>query len=176
VYDGAVKWRDALSQAMADRSVQNVHALRIQMKRLRYRVELARDLGAEEAVALIKWFKSLQDRLGRWHDRQEMGRFITRALASSQVLMGEPRVAVELLKEVEKDIAVSAREVETFFKMASESEGRTLLDAWLKSYCEPAILSRDAQHAEAAPVELARDSNSEQPAPEASQEAGEIDR
>jgi CHAD domain-containing protein len=138
VDDGALKWREALARAMEDRSVQNVHALRIQMKRLRYRVELARDLGSDDARAVIQWFKSMQDRLGRWHDRQELSHFMTRALANSELLLKEPRVAVELLKEVEKDIAISAREVDAFFQLASNSEGRDRLDTWLKAFCHPA--------------------------------------
>jgi hypothetical protein len=138
VNDGAIKWREALSHAMEDRSVRSIHALRIQMKRLRYRVELARDLGADDARAVIQWFKSMQDRLGRWHDRLELARFITRALANSEVLLGEPGVAVELLKEVERDIGVSSREVDTFFQLVTHSEGRDRLDAWLNGYCRAA--------------------------------------
>ncbi len=87
VADAAVGVRLALERATADRSISNIHALRIQTKRLRYRVELTRDLGAHEAPALIQWFKLLQDRLGHWHDRQELNHFITRALASSDLLM-----------------------------------------------------------------------------------------
>jgi len=135
VADAAEQWHQALDRARAERSVQNIHALRIQTKRLRYRVELARDLGATQALALIQWFKLLQDRLGRWHDRQELSRFITRALAASDVLIEEPRVAVELLKEVERDIKISSREVDELFQLATDSDGARLLKEWVGSYC-----------------------------------------
>ncbi len=135
----AVQWRQALERASADRSVQNIHALRIQTKRLRYRVELARDLGAKEAPALIQWFKLLQDRLGHWHDRQGLNLFITRALAGSDVLMAQPRVAVELLREVEKNHKTSSRELEELFRIASQSEGSRQLEKWLQSYCTTAV-------------------------------------
>ena len=138
VADAAVGVRLALERATADRSISNIHALRIQTKRLRYRVELTRDLGAHEAPALIQWFKLLQDRLGHWHDRQELNHFITRALASSDLLMGQPRVAVELLREVEKNHKISSREMEELLRMASQSEGSRQLDNWLQSYCTPA--------------------------------------
>jgi hypothetical protein len=99
-------------------------------------------------------------------------------LASSEVLMQEPRVAVELLKEVEKDIAVSAREVEAFFKLAAEqAEGRARLDDWLKAYCEPATASQPGppeQPAELAAAELAQEPEQQPPAP-APQPAGEAD-
>ncbi len=159
VNDGALGWREALSHAMEDRSVRSIHALRIQMKRLRYRVELARDLGADDARAVIPWFKSMQDRLGRWHDRLELAHFITRALANSEVLLAEPGAAVELLKEVEKDVAVGSREVAFFFQLATHSEGRDRLETWLNAYChapeggapQPPVDSSGANGIQAAP-------------------------
>jgi CHAD domain-containing protein len=144
VADAAGGWREALAQAMTDRSVQSIHGLRIQMKRLRYRIELARDLGADEARPVIQWFKSLQDRLGRWHDRHELSGYIAQALANSEVLLDQPRAGAEMLKEIEKDAALGRREVDEFFQLAVESEGRGGLDAWLKAYCETAFESPPA--------------------------------
>ena len=39
------QWQAALSRALEDRRVENIHGFRIQTKRLRYRIELLRDLG-----------------------------------------------------------------------------------------------------------------------------------
>ncbi len=102
---------------------------------MRYRVELARDFGAADSKRLIQWFKSLQDRLGRWHDRTELSRFIARTLANPGLLLQEPRASIELLKEVEKDISISSREVDALFRLATESEGRDQFDEWVKLYC-----------------------------------------
>ncbi len=153
VAQAAQRWRQALDGARADRSAARVHALRIATKRLRYRVELARELGADEAPAMIAWFKSLQDRLGHWHDRQELSRFIARALAASDVMTAQPKVAVEMLKEVEKDLNASAREVDQLFQIACDSEGARKLENWVRSYCaaagSAAADSPDANHANA---------------------------
>jgi CHAD domain-containing protein len=64
------EWKSSLSPARADPSVRNVHALRIATKRLRYRVELARDLGERPARDVLPLLEELQDAIGRWHDRQ----------------------------------------------------------------------------------------------------------
>ena len=136
IADASTQWREVLARAIEDRSTENVHGFRIQLKRMRYRVELARDLGAADTKPLIQWFKALQDRLGRWHDRTELSNFITRALANSSVLLKEPRAAVELLKEVEKEISISSREVDALFRLATKSEGRYQFAEWVKSYCE----------------------------------------
>jgi CHAD domain-containing protein len=136
IADASTQWRDVLAHAIEDRSTENVHGFRIQLKRMRYRVELARDLGAADTKPLIQWFKALQDRLGRWHDRTELSSFITRALANSSLLLKEPRAAVELLKEVEKEISISSREVDALFRLAIKSDGRDQFEEWVKSYCE----------------------------------------
>jgi CHAD domain-containing protein len=156
VADAAEQWREALAHAGADRTVPNIHAVRIQMKRLRYRVELARDLGADEAPRLIRWFKLLQDRLGHWHDRQELSRLITRALCNSELILEQPQVGIELLKEVEKNIKISKREVEQLFELAGESEGSHQFDEWLRSYCHSA---REAPRDGAGSIALDRAAN-----------------
>jgi CHAD domain-containing protein len=161
IAEASTQWRNVLARAIEDRSTENVHGFRIQLKRMRYRVELARDLGAADTKPLIGWFKSLQDRLGRWHDRTELNRFITRALANPGVLLNEPRAAVELLKEVEKDISVSSREVDALFRLATESEGCYQFEEWVKSYCgnvenvtaEEPIPAVQADHSAPAQVE-----------------------
>ncbi len=131
----SIEWHNVLARAIEDRSMQNIHAFRIQLKRMRYRVELARDLGVADAKPLIGWFKTLQDRLGHWHDRQELNHFIARALTNYDVLLKEPRVAMELLKEVEKNIAISSREVSALFQDATASEGCHQFEGWIESYC-----------------------------------------
>ena len=54
VGEAYAKWREGLACARARLTTADIHAFRIQTKRLRYRVELARDLGsstAQEALA-----------------------------------------------------------------------------------------------------------------------------
>jgi hypothetical protein len=63
------RWVSTLSSAEHKRSVENIHALRIATKRLRYQVELAREIGEPEAHDVLPWLETLQDRIGSWHDR-----------------------------------------------------------------------------------------------------------
>jgi CHAD domain-containing protein len=144
VGEAAARWHVALATAKAERSVQHIHGLRIQAKRLRYCIEMARDLGSAEAPALIAWFKMLQDRLGHWHDRQELSRFIARALTRSDVLITEPALAMELLREVERGNRISTREIDELFHIATESDGARLLDAWVQSYSSSAETAASA--------------------------------
>jgi CHAD domain-containing protein len=61
-----------------------LHAFRIQTKRLRYRVELARDLGSNAAQEALDSLKTIQDELGRWHDSTELVMLAADALADPE--------------------------------------------------------------------------------------------
>jgi CHAD domain-containing protein len=62
------EWGGGLSQAKASADPAEIHAFRIQTKRLRYRIELLRDLGSRTARSALASLRTLQDELGRWHD------------------------------------------------------------------------------------------------------------
>lgn len=129
------QWQAALSRALEDRRVENIHDFRIQTKRLRYRMELLRDIGALDTSAAVEWLKSLQDGLGTWHDRRELGRAIAETLAKPEALQDEPRTAIMLLKELEKEHALAAAELEELMREASDSPHRARFDARMAAWC-----------------------------------------
>jgi len=135
VAQAAAQWHQALERANSERCVENIHALRIQGKRLRYRLELARELGVAGAAGLIQWFKLLQDRLGGWHDREELRQFIAQAIADSEVMLEEPRVAIELLRYVEGDLKSGAREMDQLLHVAEGSDMSHHFRQWVESFC-----------------------------------------
>ncbi len=130
------QWQIALSHALDNRMIEHIHAFRIQTKRLRYRIELLRDLGADDTGAPLEWLRSLQDLLGGWHDRLELGRRISEALARAQTLERQPRLAIALLKELEKERKLADSELEHLLHEASDSPRRARLDAWMAARCE----------------------------------------
>jgi len=65
-------------------SAEPLHAVRIATKKLRYVLEIARDLGGAGAGGQIAALKALQDRLGRLHDLHVLGQYV-RALAPPAV-------------------------------------------------------------------------------------------
>ena len=64
------RWNSARDAAESARDVAHVHALRIATKRLRYRTELAAEVGMEPARRALKRMEEIQEAIGRWHDRQ----------------------------------------------------------------------------------------------------------
>ena len=51
---------------------EELHQLRIAAKRLRYLLEIAADMGYGQSVTALNWLRSLQDRIGDWHDLEAM--------------------------------------------------------------------------------------------------------
>lgn len=103
VRKGYAQWREDLSRACGSLSAADMHAFRIQTKRLRYRIELAADLGDGEAQAALAPLKTLQGELGRWHDQTELARLAAEALADPEFLMQHPRAVAAILRKIDRD-------------------------------------------------------------------------
>ena len=86
VGEAHAQWREGLACARASLKTADIHAFRIQTKRLRYRVELARDLGSSTAQEALASLKAIQDELGRWHDSAELVMLAANALADPEFL------------------------------------------------------------------------------------------
>jgi CHAD domain-containing protein len=96
-------WHDALELAKDDRSVQNLHALRIAAKRLRYRAELLAELGSGAMKPAIKTIKEFQTLLGDWHDRCVLLEHVADFIGRPDFLVNHPDMGRTLLAEMEKD-------------------------------------------------------------------------
>jgi CHAD domain-containing protein len=134
------RWQAALANAVAQPSDKHFHALRIKTKGLRYHIELAGEFGLP-AKAEIAWLRSFQDGLGRWHDRRELGLSIARTLAKPRLLLTQPRLAVGLLREVERNQRRRQEETARLLDQAQHSQGAAELRRWVGALSEPAPLS-----------------------------------
>jgi CHAD domain-containing protein len=108
------RWRFAVAEAVANPTVRNIHALRIATKRLRYRMELARDAGESRALSVLPWLENLQDGIGRWHDGH-----VRRKMTHER---GGPCATRDRCESLElTEILASAR----------AGEGRAALESWI---------------------------------------------
>jgi CHAD domain-containing protein len=96
-------WRDAIATARAAPGPEEVHALRIAGKRLRYRLELLAELGDGAAKGRVKSLRALQDQLGSWHDSQVFLRTCAKFLRREDFLAMFPGLARALLLEMERE-------------------------------------------------------------------------
>ena len=124
-------WREALSHACDGFDPVEVHAFRIRTKQLRYRIELARDLGDRGAEAALAVLKSLQDVLGDWHDNVELLRLTAEALANPEFLLQHTKLVALLLRKSDRERAVQSNRVRRLLADTNQNIQGSALDAWI---------------------------------------------
>jgi CHAD domain-containing protein len=135
IADGHTHWRQALSLACDDPAPAKIHAFRIRTKQLRYRIELARDLGERDAKPVLGFLRSLQDELGGWHDRTQLFRLTAGALADPELLLRHAGLVATLLHKADREQAVQAERIRRLLTITHESIGISALDHWVAHYC-----------------------------------------
>jgi CHAD domain-containing protein len=125
VEEGLAEWNKALREAQENPQVDQIHALRIAGKRLRYRAELLADLGDATAKPRIKALKLLQDKLGDWHDRIILLQLIAEFIGRPDFLVEHPEAGRALLTEMERERHKNDIAVSNILKSAEKTR-----DAW----------------------------------------------
>jgi CHAD domain-containing protein len=131
------QWRQALSGACNSLDPSDIHAFRIESKRLRYRIELARDLCDGGAEAVLAFLKELQDELGTWHDHTELAELAAKALANSQFMLVQPRVATAVLQKLARDNTTYNERVRQLLMNTRADVDRSLLHVLVARYSTP---------------------------------------
>jgi len=135
------RWRETYDNTVKSKQPQDIHAFRIRTKRLRYRIELARELGIDGTKPLLDWFKKLQDGLGRWRDRAELGRVIAASIADPEHLLKESRASIMLLTELEGLRRRADRDVDELLDGIGRSAGLACCEQWVGTHARPAAES-----------------------------------
>jgi CHAD domain-containing protein len=125
------EWQRAFSIVLASPTIPAVHALRIATKRLRYRVEMARELDEVGAEPVLHWARHMQQGLGDWHDRQVLHQLVAEALANPEILLGRLETAQTALAEIDRDRQLSEPLVARTLELAPAEEGRAAVEACL---------------------------------------------
>jgi CHAD domain-containing protein len=74
---------------------EQLHAVRISAKKLRYGLELAADSGMQEAAAHVRTIKRAQDMLGKLHDFQVLQRHVAAVQSAPPTSRAQSREALE---------------------------------------------------------------------------------
>lgn len=143
-------WKTAHERALQSLRQDDIHAFRITTKRMRYRVEVARELGTGGTDALLNWFKRLQNGLGRWRDRIELSAIIARAIANPDVLMQNSRASIILLTELERLARRAEHDLGEELRAINGSSDLAGCEAWVRAPLES--LAAPAAAAQALPI------------------------
>lgn len=116
------QWLVAFNQAEQSQDKIDLHRFRVATKRLRYRLELAHELGAVTKKSHIRRLEKLQDVLGQWHDRQVLHETVTQILARPDFQPGNLAVPRTLVNDLEKDRKVHQRALKDIFQLAHQCD------------------------------------------------------
>lgn len=82
--------------------VEEIHALRLAGKRLRYALEAAGDLGDKAAAPALRRLRAIQAALGHWHDLEMLIDLIVAHVGRKKFLRRYPAEALRLLQHVQR--------------------------------------------------------------------------
>jgi CHAD domain-containing protein len=133
------RWLETYTRAEAERDVESVHALRIATKRLRYQVELARELGEGAAEPLLEWCRALQERLGDWHDHQILQQSMAEALARPELVLSDLEAVQVGLEELTRERRAFPPDDPAILAAVQLEAGHEAVAKWLGDSPAPAV-------------------------------------
>lgn len=74
------------AQALPTTHPEELHQLRIAAKRLRYLLESASEMGFDGTTVVLDWLRTLQDKIGDWHDLESIENEIIEIVASKKFI------------------------------------------------------------------------------------------
>jgi len=130
------RWHEELERARSSFNPTEVHAFRIQSKRLRYCIELLRDLGSPTAKKALSALKTLQDELGHWHDHVAFTALTVEALAHPEFLIQNPKPAAEILRRLARDNSSHLNRVHQMLTNMGEESDPSPIFASIAKVCD----------------------------------------
>ncbi|HJU12676.1 MAG TPA: CHAD domain-containing protein [Candidatus Binataceae bacterium] len=129
-------WQTALKRASESNNPADAHDFRVKTKQLRYGMELARDLGDKNVLLALGWLKGLLTKLGTWHDRAELARIATKAIARHQLVITAPRSASKLFRRLARELEADAVKLKRMFAELGGCREHLELEAWIMAQNE----------------------------------------
>jgi CHAD domain-containing protein len=116
--ESLAEWDEAYAQADRKRETEELHALRIAGKRLRYRAELLADVGITAFQQMTDDLKEMQGVLGNWHDGTVLAQFMAEFVRRVNFVEHHPELAAALLLQMEEEQKRGGKLIDEFFNDA----------------------------------------------------------
>ena len=138
----AALWKEFESRAAgARRDRSALHALRISAKRLRYHIEVAAELDVPGSAESLAWLRSLQTKLGDWHDYEILGAALLGMVARDGFLMNQLPLAIETEKLVLGLRRSKTRTIDRFLRASFRSAEYRRTAEWVAQRADSRALT-----------------------------------
>ncbi|HKS96653.1 MAG TPA: CHAD domain-containing protein [Terriglobia bacterium] len=123
-------YEDQIEASHRDPEAPALHGARIAAKRLRYLVEVFDALGVGDSGDVLTWLRSLQARLGGWHDLEVFEQMLLKMVARPKFLRDHLETAMKIENLIARNRQAKKRYVEKFFTVAVDTPGSQQLRNW----------------------------------------------
>lgn len=123
-------FENQIKQSLDDRRASVVHGARIATKRMRYLIEVTRELGVPGSDDWLVWLRQLQRHLGEWHDLEVLEQVMIEMVARPDFLRDRLHLAMGIEKLIVRNRAAKKVFEEKYLLMAQDSSELRRLKEW----------------------------------------------
>lgn len=127
----AQAFENQIEQSFADPRATVVHEARIATKRIRYVIEVIREVGVPGSDEWLGWLRQLQRHLGEWHDLEVLEQVMIEMVARPEFLRDQLPLAMGVEKVILRNRAAKKILEERYLLMARDSSELRRLKEWV---------------------------------------------
>jgi CHAD domain-containing protein len=115
------RWNGTVDRYLTDGGAENLHAVRIKAKSLRYAIEFSQQFYPDRKLGQAsRWLKDIQDQVGAWHDELTLGQQVLRSFSKSHPTHDSREL--QLIREIKEEELEMAESAHTFLSSIREME------------------------------------------------------
>ncbi|HLY60796.1 MAG TPA: CHAD domain-containing protein [Terriglobia bacterium] len=127
----AEAFENQIEQSFADPRATVIHGARIATKRIRYLIEVVREMGVPGSDEWLAWLRHLQRHLGEWHDLEVLEQVMIEMVARPEFLRDQLHLAMGVEKLILRNRAAKKVLEEKYLLMARDSSELRRLKDWV---------------------------------------------
>lgn len=124
-------FENQIEQSFVDPRATVVHGARIATKRIRYLIEVIREMGVPGSEEWLAWLRHLQHHLGEWHDLEVLEQVMIEMVARPDFLRDQLPLAMGVEKLILRNRAAKKALEEKYLLMARDSSELRRLKEWV---------------------------------------------
>lgn len=127
----AQAFENQIEQSLSDPRASVVHGARIATKRIRYLIEVIREVGISGCDEWLVWLRQLQRQLGQWHDLEVLEQVMIEMVARPEFLHDQLHVAMGVGKLIVRNRAAKKILEEKYMLLARDASELRRLNEWV---------------------------------------------
>ncbi len=125
------KFEDTIEKSRHHPGERSVHSMRTAAKRLRYLMEVMKKLHIPGSAERLRWLRTLQDVVGRWHDLELLDHYMAEMISLPKFQLDYPHLGAKTEKTIARNRRIKAASERKFFWMTRKSHEYLQTREWM---------------------------------------------